>query len=81
MDSLLNPFKSTLTQAGEATLAAQKHLVELQRAQMKIAEDQATAAFKMNKAGFDASAEFMNNVSKTMLAAFTPKAAPATPAA
>lgn len=81
MDSLLNPFKSTLHQAGEATVAAQKHLLELQRAQMKLVEEQTVSAFKMNKAGFEASTEFMNNVNKTMLAAFAPKAPAATPAA
>ncbi len=79
MDALLNPFKSTLHQAGEQLLASQKQALAWQRAQLELVEQQTAANLKMGKAGFDASSEYMQAVSKSMVAAFTPKSE--TPAA
>lgn len=74
MEAIFAPFKSTMFQAGEQVLAAQKQMIAWQRSQLELAEQQAATSMKMGKAGFDASAELAQNVSKSMVAAFAPKA-------
>lgn len=73
MEAIFAPFKSTFHQAGEQLLASQKQVLAWQRSQIELAEQQVAASLKMSKAGFDASAELAQNVSKSMVAAFAPK--------
>lgn len=74
MDTIFTPFKSTLHQAGEQLLASQKQVLSWQRAQLELVESQAATSMKLGKAGFDASSELAQNVSKSLVAAFAPKA-------
>ncbi len=74
MDTFTTPFQTTLHQAGEQAVAAQKQVLDYSRTQMKLAEQQALSNLSLGKAGFDASAELAMNASKSMLAAFAPKA-------
>lgn len=74
MDAFFAPFKSNFHAAAEQALAAQKQVLDFQRAQMKLVEEQTLASLRMTKAGFDASAELATNVTKSMTSAFAPKA-------
>ncbi len=73
MDTFTTPFQTTLHQAGEQAVAAQKQVLAYTRAQMKLPEQQALSNLSMGKAGFDSTAEFAMNASKSMLAAFAPE--------
>ncbi len=74
MDTIFAPFKTNLHTASEQLVAAQKQVLDWQRAQLKLVEEQTLANLRMSKAGFDASAELCSNVSKSVVSALAPKA-------
>ena len=73
MDTLLDPVRSTLLQAGAQALTLQKQMLDAQRAQAKVAEETTLAGMKFARVGFDIAADFATNASRTLVSAYAPK--------